>query len=123
MSNAPNPLSVLQKAQRDRQDQARKAAAGEPKAEVDDSLSHAEALVQICVAAYAHGCTFALGALPDGSGIYGRLRMPGSSSHPCAGMVAFVVSDDPLSVLHKALAALDSSPRSNFWKPDQFAQK
>jgi len=121
--NAPNPLGALQKAQKDRQAQARKEAAEQPKAEVDSTLDHAEALVQLCVACYAYGCTFGLGALPDGTGIYGRVRMPGKSDHPCAGMVAFVVSDDPHTVLLKALAALESSPRSNFWKPDQYAQK
>lgn len=121
MSAQPNALGALQKAQKDRQAQARKEQQEETIALVDDSLSHAEALVQLCVAAYAHGCTFSLGALSNGSGLYGRLRMPGTSLHPCAGMVAFVVSDDPLSVLHKALAALESSPRSNFWKPDQYA--
>lgn len=123
MTRAPDALGALQKAQKARQDEARRQAQEQPRAELDDSLSHAEALVQLCVASYAYGCTFGLGALPDGSGIYGRLRMPSKSDHPCAGMVAFVVSDDPLSVLHKALAALDSSPRSSFWKPDQFAQK
>lgn len=123
MNGSPDALRALQKAQKDRQAQARKEASEQPRADIDDSLSHAEALVQLCVAAYAYGCTFGLGALPDGSGIYGRIRMPGKSDHPCAGMVAFVVSDDPLSVLHKALAALQSSPKSNFWKPDQFATK
>lgn len=123
MSNAPNALGALQKAQKDRQAQARREAAEQPKAAVDSDLSIEDAVVQLCVSCYAHGCTFALGALPDGSGIYGRVRMPGKSDHPCAGMVAFVVSDDPHTVLLKALAALESSPRSSFWKPDQYAQK
>lgn len=122
MANKPDALSALQQAQRDRQALARQEAKEAPVAERPD-LDHGEALVQLCVACYAYGATFGMGALPDGSGIYGRVRIPGKSDHPCAGMVAFVVSDDPLTVLLKALAALDSSPRSNFWKPDQYAQK
>lgn len=122
MSGSPNALGALQAAQKARQAQARQEAAQAPKTPVDDTLTYAEALVQICVSCYAYGCSFGLGALPDGTGIYGRLRMPGKADHPCAGMVAFVVSDDPLSVLHKALAALESSPTSSFWKPDRFAQ-
>jgi hypothetical protein len=121
MANQPDALKALQAAQRGRQDQARKEAAQAPAAERPD-LDHAEALVQLAVSCYAYGITFGMGALPDGSGIYGRVRVPGKSDHPCAGMVAFVVSDDPLTVLLKALAALDSSPRSNFWKPDQYAK-
>lgn len=121
MASRPDPLRALQNAQKARQDEVRKEASQVPVAERPD-LDHAEALVQICVSMYAYGCTFGMGALPDGSGIYGRIRMPGKAEHPCAGMVAFVVSDDPLTVLLKALAALDSSPKSNFWKPDQYAK-
>lgn len=121
MGSRVDPLSALQKAQRDRQAQALKEAAETPPADRPD-LNHEEALVRLCVSMYAWGATFGMGALPDGSGIYGRVRMPGKADHPCAGMVAFVVSDDPLTVLLKALAALDSSPTSKFWKPDQFAK-
>jgi len=122
MANAPDALRALQNAQKARQAQARKEASEQPAASADDSLDAAEALIQLSVECYAHGATFGLGALPDGSGIYGRIRMPGKSEHPCAGMVAFVVSDDPVQVLRKALAALASSPKSNFWKPDQYAK-
>lgn len=123
MRNAPDALSGLQAAQRARQAQAKEEAAEQPQADIDDSLDAAEAIVRLAVASYAYGVTFGMGALPDGSGIYGRVRIPGKSEHACAGMVAFVVSDDPVNVLRKALAALESSPRSKFWKPDQFAQK
>lgn len=123
MKNAPDALSALQAAQKSRQEQARKEAAEAPVQPVDDTLDAVEALVQLAVAAYAYGATFALGALPDGSAVYGRVRMPGKATHPCAGMVAFVVSDDPVQVLRKALAALDSPPTSKFWKPDQYAQR
>jgi hypothetical protein len=122
MRGQPDALSALQAAQKDRQALARKEAAESPQAEIPD-LGVEEAVVQLCVAMYAHGCTFGMGALPDGTGIYGRVRIPGKSSHPCAGMVAFVVSDDPGAVLLKALSALESSPKSRFWKPDQFAEK
>lgn len=123
MANAPDALRALQAAQKARQAQAKKEAAEAPVQEVDDSLDAAEALIQLSVECYAHGATFGLGALPDGSAIYGRVRIPGKSQHPCAGMVAFVVSDDPVQVMRKALAALASAPTSKFWKPDQFAQK
>jgi len=123
VNRAPDPLRGLQAAQKARQAQAQKEAAEAPPAPVDDSLDALEALVQLCVACYAYGATIGLGALPDGSGIYGRIRLPGKSTHPCAGMVAFCVSDDPASVLRKALAALESAPTSKFWKPDQYATK
>lgn len=123
MTNVPDALRALQTAQKARQAQARKEALEAPVQEVDESLDAAEAIIQLSVECYAHGATFALGALPDGSAIYGRIRIPGKSSHPCAGMVAFVVSDDPVQVLRKALAALASPPTSKFWKPDQYAQK
>lgn len=122
MTHAPDPLAALQAAQKARQTAAKVEAQEAPKAPTPD-LDCAEALIQLCVFCYAYGCSIGLGALPDGSGIYGRVRMPGKSDHPCAGMVAFVVSDDPISVLLKCLAALGSSPKSNFWKVDQFAQK
>lgn len=123
MSASQDPLRALQAAKKARQEQARKEALEAPVAEVDDSLDALEALVQLCVSCYAYGATVGLGALPDGSGIYCRVRIPGKSTHPCAGMVAFVVSDDPATVLRKSLAALESPPTSRFWKPDQYAQK
>ncbi len=120
---ARDTLTPLQAAQKASQARAKETAKEAEIAPVDDGLDAAEAVVQLAVAAYAYGATFGMGALPDGSGIYGRVRIPGKADHPCAGMVAFVVSDDPIQVMRKALAALASSPRSNFWKPDQFAQK
>jgi len=118
----PDALGALQAAQKSRQEIARLEAEEAPKATTPD-LEVLEALVQLCVYMYAHSITFGMGALPDGSGVYGRVRVPGKSDHACAGMVAFVVSDDPHAVLLKALAAMESSPQSRFWKPDQFATK
>jgi hypothetical protein len=121
VKNAPDALAALQAAQKASQDRAKR----EKKLDIlppPPDLDHAEALVQLCIYMYATGCTFGMGTLPDGSGIYGRLRMPGKSDDVHAGMVAFLVSDDPLGVLLKTLAALDAPAKPPYWKPDQYAQ-
>lgn len=102
--------------------QAKKLAAEkDPGPEMPEDLDAAECLVQLLVQSYAMGITYGLGAMQDGSALWLRIRVPRSSTHACAAMVAFVVDVDPTTLLRKALVALDASPKSKWWKPDQFA--
>jgi hypothetical protein len=108
-------------------DEARKAAMQKAKDEappeprLPEDLDAVDALVQLLVQSYALGFTYGLGAMADGSALWLRIRVPKSSVHPCAAMVAFVVDQDPTTLLCKALLALEASPESKWWKPDAFA--
>ena len=103
--------------------EARRRASEAPAETTTDNsdLTAEECLVQLLVTAYAVGITVGLGAMADGSALWARIRVPKSSSHPCAGRVAFVVDTSPTTLLQKALLALEASPASRWWKPDQFA--
>lgn len=103
--------------------QARKRASEAPKEELalPEDLDATECLVQLLVQSYAVGITLGLGAMQDGTALWLRIRVPKSSPHSCAAHVAFVVDQDPTTLLRKALLALDASVTSKWWKPDQFA--
>lgn len=81
-----------------------------------------EALVLLTIEMFRTGLTVGMGVLPDGMAVYVRLRMPSKAEDPRAGMVAFLAGSDAPSALSKALHALESSSKSNYWKPDRFAQ-
>lgn len=117
MKNATNPLAVARQAA---QAAAAARSAAEPSVETFDG-DEAVCFVQLAVACYLDGFVVGMGAMPDGSALWIRLRCPASSENARAGMVAFVVSDDTLGLLQKAVSALEASPDSKWWKVDQFA--
>jgi hypothetical protein len=113
-------LRALQDAKKAAQANAASRQEAEPATpEVDDD--EATCFVKLSIACYLHGYVLGMGAMPDGSALWLRLRCPATSDDPRAGMVAFCVSDDSLGILQKAVAALDASPKSKWWKPDRFA--
>jgi len=85
-------------------------------------LDEAECLVQLFIEMLGTGLKMGLGAMPDGLAFWVRLSVPSEATSPYAGMVSFLVSDEPLSSLRKAVAALEASPKPPFWKPDQYAK-
>jgi len=80
-----------------------------------------ECLVLITIEMFRSGLTVGMGILPDGMAVYVRLRMPSEADDDRAGMVAFLAGADTASALSKAIHALESSAKSNYWKPDRFA--
>jgi hypothetical protein len=120
MSKAPDALRALQDAKRASMALAKKKAEEEPPPpQVDDD--EAACFVHIAIAAYRDGVVMGLGAMPDGSALWLRLRFPTTSSDPRAGLVAFCVGDDTLAILQKAVAALETPTAGRWWKPDKFA--
>lgn len=119
--SAPNALKALQEAQKAAQVRAKELAQSDPLSDVSD-LSESECWVRLVIAMYASQLTLGVGVMPDGMAIWLRLRVPTASTDPRAGMVAFVAHNDPSVVLQKAVLALEASPKSNWWKPDRFAQ-
>lgn len=87
----------------------------------DIDLDEAECFVRLVVEMYASKLKLGMGVLPDGMAVFIRLTYPTTSQDPHAGMVSFVVSDDTLSVLRKAVQALEAKAQPPYWKPDQFA--
>jgi len=85
-------------------------------------LDEAECLVQLFVEMLGTGLKMGLGAMPDGLAFWVRLSVPSEATSPYAGMVSFLVADEPAAALRKAVAALEASPKPPFWKPDQFAR-
>lgn len=85
-------------------------------------LDEAGCLVQIFIEMLASGLKMGLGAMPDGMAFWVRLSMPSAATSPYAGMVSFLVSDEPLGALRKAVASLEAPAKPPYWKPDQFAQ-
>jgi len=119
MKGQPDALRALENAQKTARKRAQdQIAADPPPAEVE--LDEAGCFVQLAVACYGWGCVLGMGVMQDGSALWLRIRMPPTSTHACAGMVAFVVSDDTLAILQKAVQALDASPHSKWWKPDKY---
>jgi hypothetical protein len=114
-------LKALQEARKQAMARAAQEAADTPPPPNDD-LDEAECFVRLVVAMYASKLKVGMGVLPDGMAVYLRLTMPSESTDERAGMVSFVVSDDTLSVLRKAVQALESAPKPPYWKPDQFAR-
>lgn len=111
----------LEKAKKIARERAEKAAAEAPKArEVDDD--EAACFVRLVIEMFTSGMRLGMGTMPDGMAVWIRLSVPSEADSPYAGMVSFVVSDDSLGVLRKAVAALECKPQPPFWKPDQFAR-
>ena len=86
-------------------------------------LDEAECFVRLVIYMYAVQLKLGMGVMPDGMAVFIRLSVPTTSKDPHAGMVSFVVSDDTLGVLRKAVSAMEASAKSPFWKPDQFANR
>jgi hypothetical protein len=108
---------------------AQKAAAARAKEEaaktpppVEVDLDEAECFVQLVIESYSSGMRMGMGTMPDGMAIWMRLSVPSTATSPYAGMVAFLVSDDTLTVLRKAVASLEAPAKPPYWKPDQFAR-
>lgn len=117
----PDALRALEEAKRT--SMARSEAATQETPAVDETLSIEEAFVQLVINCYASGVRVAMGVMPDGMAIFIRLAFPTASKDSHAGLVAFVVSDDPQVVLCKAVAALEAPPKPPWWKPDRFASE
>jgi len=115
-SGHPSLEAARKAAQKRAQEEAAKAPAV---AEVD--LDAEECLVQLCVESFASGLKMGMGTMPDGMAIWMRLSVPRKAESPYAGMVSFLISDDPLTVLRKAVASLEAPAKPPYWKPDQFA--
>jgi len=111
---------ALESAAKAAQERARQEALEAPKvAEID--LDEAECFVQLVIESFGSGLKLGMGTLPDSMAIWIRLSVPSTSSSPYAGMVSFLVSDDTLTVLRKAVSALEAAPKLPFWRPDKFA--
>jgi hypothetical protein len=111
---------ALEAAQKAAQARAALEAAQAPDVPPID-LDEAECFIQLVIESYASGMRLGMGTMPDGMAIWIRLSVPSKAASPYAGMVAFLVSDDTLAVLRKAVAALEAAPKAPFWKPDQYA--
>ena len=111
---------ALENAKKAAQARAAEEAAKEPKlSEVD--LDEAECLVQLVIESFGTGLKMGLGTMPDGMAVWMRLSMPSKAASPYAGMVSFLISNDPLTVLRKAVSSLEAPPKPPYWKPDRFA--
>lgn len=116
-----NALQTLKAAQEMAQARAKEERDNQPPPPDVSDLDEAECFVRLVIAMYASQLTLGMGVLPDGMAVYLRLRVPSKSTDPRAGMVSFVASDDTLSLLRKAVCALEASETSRWWKPDRFA--
>jgi len=121
MASKPDALSALEVARKASAARAKEAAsAAPPDREIDGTLE--ECAVQLIVYMYTYGLKVGMGVMPDGMAIYIRLSMPGGIEDERAGMVAFVVHNDPTEVFRKAIQALLASAKSNYWKTDRFSR-
>jgi len=122
MGRQPDALKALQEARRTAMARAEAEAKEAPELpEID--LDEAECFVRLVIHMFASQLKVGMGVMPDGMAIFVRLSVPTKSQDPHAGCVAFAVSDDTLSVLRKAVQAMEAPPKPPWWKPDQFAQK
>lgn len=119
MNRKPTELEKAREAAMARAKAAAEAAPPPPQLE---DLDEAECFVRLVISMYASGLKVGMGAMPDGMAIWIRLSVPSGAESPYAGMVSFIVSDDTLGVLRKAVAALEAKPQPPFWKTDQFAR-
>lgn len=117
---SPDALKALQAAQKEAVARYKKNA---PPPEPTDAfdLDEAECLVRLVIHMYSSSIRLALGVMPDGMAVWGRVSVPKTSADPRAGHVAFVVGSDMPSVLQKAVAAMEAPTESKWWKPDRFA--
>ncbi len=121
-STKSDALKALEDARRQAIERAKELEESFPEPTTID-YSTDECVTQLVIAMYALGLKVGMGVMPDGMAIYVRLSVPGKSVDPRAGMVSFVVHNDPTEVLRKAIQALEASAQSNYWKPDQYANK
>jgi len=111
----------LEKAKKAAKLRAEKAAKeAPPPREVDDD--EAACFVRLVIEMFTSGLRLGMGTMPDGMAVWIRLSIPREAESPYAGLVSFVVSDDTLTVLRKAVASLEAAPQPPYWKPDQFAR-
>jgi hypothetical protein len=89
---------------------------------VQHDEDEAACFVRLVIEMFTSGLKVGMGTMPDGMAVWIRLSMPRSAESPYAGMVSFVVSDDTLTVLRKAVASLEAAPKLPYWKPDQYAK-
>jgi hypothetical protein len=119
-NTAPDALKALAEARKIAIERAKELEESFPEQEtVDYSID--ECFTQLIISMYASGLKLGMGVMPDGMAIYVRLSMPNGGVDPRAGMVSFVVHNDPTEVLRKAVLALEASEKSAYWKPDRFA--
>ena len=117
-SDNSDPFGIARAAAKARA--ARKETEG-PSRDVSDR-DEAACFQHLIIAMFLIDLKVGMGVMPDGMAIYVRLSIPRSAEDDRAGMVSFVVSDEPRSVLNKAVDSLESSAQSNYWKPDRFAK-
>jgi hypothetical protein len=117
MKNEHPALAAAKKAAAER---SKEAPAPEKLPNID--LDAEECLVQLFIEMLSSGLKMGLGAMPDGMAFWIRLSMPGTSASPYAGLVSFLVAEDPTIALRKAVAALETAPKPPFWKPDMYAR-
>lgn len=116
----PDALKALEVARQQAIERAKELEESFPEPQTID-YSQEECFTQLVIAMYALGLKLGMGVMPDGMAIYIRLSVPSNSVDPRAGMVSFVVHNDPTEVLRKAVLALEASEKSAYWKPDRFA--
>lgn len=119
-SKKPDALKALEVARQQAIDRAKELEESFPPEQSLDYTAE-ECLIQLIIAMYATGLKLGMGVMPDGMAIFIRISVPSNSVDPRAGMVSFVVHNDPTEVFRKAILALEASPQSNYWKPDQYA--
>ena len=118
----PDALKALEVARQQAIERAKELEESFPEEQAVD-YSVDECVTQLVIAMYALGLKLGMGVMPDGMAIYIRLSVPSKSVDPRAGMVSFVVHNDPTEVLRKAVQALEASAKSAYWKPDRFADQ
>src|SRR6476659_651899 len=113
----PDALKALQDAKKLAQERAQELVEDMPE---ERSLDYSieECHLQVLINMFAMGLKLGMGVMPDGMAIWIRLSVPNTAKDPRAGMVAFVVHSDPVDVWRKAVLALESSSKSNYWKED-----
>jgi len=121
-NTTPDALKALQDAKKLAQERGKELAESfEEEREID--LTAEECYIQVVINMFAVGLKLGMGVMPDGMAIWIRLSVPSTAKDPRAGMVAFVVHSDPTDVWRKAVLALESSSKSNYWKVDRFASQ
>jgi hypothetical protein len=118
MNRADTDLEKAKKIARKRAEEAAKAAPPPVQSDEDE----AACFVRLVIEMFTSGLRLGMGTMPDGMAIWIRLSVPREAVSPYAGLVSFVVSDDTLTVLRKAVASLEAAPKPPYWKPDQFAR-
>lgn len=117
----PDALKALEEARRTAAARAEERENLEPEPDVlEESVE--DCMLRLVINMYASELKLGMGVMPDGMAVWCRLGFPKTSRDPRAGLVSFCVSDTLQAVLLKAMAALESSEKSQYWKPDQYAR-